>query len=169
MIILGYQGVGKSTLAKESYLTGLRVIDLDSGSFWVDGKRDDNWAKIYCNIAVHLSKQNYIVLMSTHKVVRDEIVRNSSIDRSDVLVLFPALELRDLWISKLEERYNESKLDKDYKAWRNAVECYEENISDLQNFAKENFINECRLVKMDYDLYPTIANMYKESIVKKMA
>ena len=56
MIAIGYQGIGKSTLCNKG--SG-RYIDLESGNFWVDGKRDDNWASIYANIAEHLSKQGY--------------------------------------------------------------------------------------------------------------
>lgn len=38
MIVIGYQGIGKSTLANKD----LRFIDLESGNFWVDGKRADD-------------------------------------------------------------------------------------------------------------------------------
>ena len=38
MIIIGYQGIGKSTLAGHN-----SVIDLESGNFWNDGKRIDDW------------------------------------------------------------------------------------------------------------------------------
>lgn len=37
MIIIGYQGIGKSTLAKNS----LKYIDLESGNFWINGERDE--------------------------------------------------------------------------------------------------------------------------------
>ena len=66
MIVIGYQGIGKSTLANKD----LRFIDLESGNFWVDGKRADDWYKPYCQIAEHLSRQGYIVFTSSHEVVR---------------------------------------------------------------------------------------------------
>ena len=53
MIISGYQGIGKSTLAKNSN----KYIDLESGNFWIDGERQENWYKIYCKIAAHLSNK----------------------------------------------------------------------------------------------------------------
>ena len=58
MIVIGYQGVGKSTLAGKDY----RFIDLESGCFWVDGPngervRADDWYKAYCQVAVDLSDQ----------------------------------------------------------------------------------------------------------------
>lgn len=94
MIIFGYPGIGKSTLVKESYLTGLRVIDLESSNFFVDGQRPDNWAEIYCNIAKDLSRQNYIVLVSTHKAVREALFKER-LDE-EVAVIYPSLDLKDV-------------------------------------------------------------------------
>ena len=47
MIIIGYQGIGKSTLAnnKNGY------IDLESSSFWNNGTRIPDWHIYYCRIA----------------------------------------------------------------------------------------------------------------------
>ena len=52
MIIIGYQGIGKSTLAGKDN----KFIDLESGNFWVNGERVENWYIPYCQIAEHLSK-----------------------------------------------------------------------------------------------------------------
>ena len=35
MIVIGYQGIGKSSLAGRDH----KYVDLESGNFWVDGKR----------------------------------------------------------------------------------------------------------------------------------
>jgi ABC-type proline/glycine betaine transport system ATPase subunit len=56
-VVVGYQGIGKSTLAFHNN----RVIDLESSNFFVDGERPANWHIIYCNIARALCKQGYIV------------------------------------------------------------------------------------------------------------
>ena len=69
MIIIGYQGIGKSTLAN----CNLNYVDLESSNFYIDGKRADDWYKPYCKIAEHLSQQGYYVFVSSHKVVRDEL------------------------------------------------------------------------------------------------
>ena len=66
MIYVGYQGIGKSSIAGKN-----KCIDLESGNFWVDGKRDENWYIIYCNIAQHLSEQGYNVFLSSHKLLID--------------------------------------------------------------------------------------------------
>lgn len=123
MIIIGYQGIGKSTLAR----CNLNYIDLESSNFWIDGKRADDWYKPYCKIAEHLSRQGYIVFVSSHKVVRDEL-KNCS---ETVMCCVPTLELKDFWVNKLFERFAKSQASKDYKAWKNAEDCYEENIKDI--------------------------------------
>ena len=112
MIIIGYQGIGKSTLAGRD-----KFIDLESGNFWVDGKRAEDWYKPYCQIAEHLSAQGFTVFTSSHEVVRKQL-RNS---KEKVFVAFPSLELKDCWIEKLKMRWEDTQLDKDYKAYMNAL------------------------------------------------
>ena len=122
MIIIGYQGIGKSTLA------GYKdCIDLESGNFWIDGKRAEDWYIPYCKIANHLSEQGYIVFVSSHEVVRKELQKSEE----RVVAICPAVELRDEWVAKLEERYNQSGLEKDYKAWKNAKDRYVDNIYEI--------------------------------------
>ena len=125
MIVIGYQGIGKSTLANND----LRFVDLESGNFWVDGKRAEDWYKPYCQIAEHLSKQGYIVFTSSHEVVRNQL-KNSE---EHVICCVPALHLKEEWIKKLKDRYEESGLDKDYKAFMNAEDRYTENITEIAN------------------------------------
>ena len=123
MIVVGYQGIGKSTLAKNHF----QCVDLESSNFFVDGKRDDNWYKVYANIAKHLSEQGKIVFMSSHKVIR-EYMNEQNIEFT---VICPSLELKYKWLKKLESRYEDTKKDKDYRAWQNAVSGYDEQIKDL--------------------------------------
>lgn len=128
MIIIGYQGIGKSTLAGKD-----NCIDLESGNFWVDGKRAEDWYIPYCQIANHLSAQGYTVFVSSHEVVRREL--ENSEER--VVTVIPAVELRDPWCEKLLERYMLTELDKDFKAWRNAEERYVENIYEIMDSVGE--------------------------------
>jgi len=141
MILVGYQGVGKSTLAKDR----LDCIDLESGCFWHDGKRPDDWYIYYCQIAEHLSAQGYMVFVSSHKVVRDYLKENS---KEKLYVVYPALHLKDVWCTKLKERYESTNLEKDYKAWKNAEDRYIENIRELM----ASGIPHIELVAMSYDL-----------------
>ena len=140
MIIIGYQGIGKSTLAKDS----LKYIDLESRNFWINGERDEQWYKPYCNIANHLSAQGYTVFTSSHKEVREELKNSSEI----VKIAFPALELKTDWLIRLTNRYNESMLEKDYKALMNASLYYEDNINDLMNEPFDKII----INNIDYNL-----------------
>lgn len=140
MIIIGYQGIGKSTLAKDSW----KYIDLESGNFWVNGERDEQWYKPYCNIANHLSAQGYTVFTSSHKEVREELKNSSEV----VKIAFPALELKTDWLIRLTNRYNESMLEKDYKALINASLYYEDNINDLINEPFDKIV----INNIDYNL-----------------
>ena len=88
MIVVGYQGIGKSTLTGRD----CKYIDLESGNFWIDGRRADDWYKPYCKIAEHLSEQGYIVFVSSHETVRQYLVENS---RELVALVYPSIELKD--------------------------------------------------------------------------
>ena len=138
MIYVGYQGIGKSSISGKN-----NCIDLESGNFWVDGNRANDWYKIYVNIAEHLSNQGYKVFMSSHKVVREELNKR----RIEFKVIMPSIFLKEQWIKRLQQRYDKSHLEKDYKALMNAKECYEENIEDL---LQENHI--IQIQDMNYDL-----------------
>lgn len=125
VIITGYQGIGKSSLANRE--SG--YIDLESGNFWVNGKRAEDWYIPYCNIALHLAEQGYRVFVSSHAVVTSYL---SSIPRTvDLYACYPSFSLREQWVSKLKRRYDDSRLEKDFKAWRNAEEKYNENIGAM--------------------------------------
>lgn len=127
MIYTGYQGIGKSTLAGKN-----NFIDLESGNFWIDGTRPENWHKYYANIAKHLSEQGFKVLTSSHKVVRDYLKEINA----DFVAITPNVKLKDAWVKKLEDRYNISKSDKDFKAFKNAETMYEENVRGLMQEKK---------------------------------
>ena len=139
MIYVGYQGIGKSTIAHKIP----NAIDLESGNFFVDGYRHEDWFKVYANIAYHLSNQGKIVLTSSHKQLRVYMSKMGI----PFTVVFPALELRKQWIAKLKQRWEETKRDKDFRAWANAHEKYNENIKDLSKEKSKVIITD-----MDYSL-----------------
>ena len=145
MIIIGYQGIGKSTLAGKN-----NCIDLESGNFWIPNKetgcadRADNWYIPYCQIANHLSEQGYTVFVSSHEVVRNELKKS----KEKVFVVCPSVELKEQWIEKLRNRYETTGLDKDFKALANAEDRYVDNINEL---VFGNFV-AYEIEDMDYDL-----------------
>lgn len=67
MIICGYAGIGKSFLANNV----ARVIDLESTPFETDWER-------YAKCAIHYDKNGYIVLLSCHQGLRDELERQKA-------------------------------------------------------------------------------------------
>lgn len=141
MIVIGYQGIGKSTLAGRDN----KFIDLESSNFRVDGKRADDWYKPYCQVAEHLSQQGYIVFVSSHEVVRKQLENSSE----NIVLAYPSIELKDEWICKLEERYKGTGLEKDYRALMNAKDRYEENIKELEDI---KCFSRMKFIQMNYDL-----------------
>ena len=132
MIIIGYQGIGKSSLAGPH----LGYIDLESSNFKVDGMKIEGWQKIYCNIAKHLSRQGFKVFVSSHIGVRKEL-RNCN---EDVVIIYPNLELKDEWIDKLRKRYIETHGDKDYNVLLDAELFYEDKIKSLMEEKFEHIV-----------------------------
>lgn len=144
MIIIGYQGIGKSTLAGKH-----NSIDLESGNFWVDGKRDPLWYKAYCNIALHLHRQGFVVMTSSHEIVREYFKQiMTQEDRRATFVCCPDVWLKNAWLNKLEERYRTTQLDKDFKAWKNAEDRFVDNINELMTSGFKTIVLET----MSYDL-----------------
>lgn len=126
MIIIGYQGIGKSSVS------GIQseCIDLESSNFWNNGKRPDDWYIYYCNIALDLSRQGYTVFTSSHKEVRDYLLGTTY----DIVTVFPETWLEEEWIARLRCRYDNEPSEKNYKALMNAVDRYRDNINELRDW-----------------------------------
>ena len=143
MIIMGYPGIGKTTVSKDDY----RFIDLDSDAFKHRGLfRDKNWAEHYCNTALFLSGQGYCVFVSTHPEVRRKII---SMEPCSVLC-YPHIELKEDWIRRLHERYDGMRNRQTHNAWRRAADFYESDIQELM--ACSACRNHIILSSMDYNL-----------------
>jgi len=152
MIYVGYQGIGKSSLANKNK----GYIDLESGNLWYyneDGeeRRDTHWYKLYVNFAIHLSEQGHDVFVSSHKIVREELSRRGV----DFVVICPDKSLKDEWLTKLHLRYMMTDKIKDYKAYMNAKEMFDENIDDLMQEKHVHLIKD-----KDYILQNEIKMFY---------
>ena len=156
MIVIGYQGIGKSTLASKS----LMYIDLESSSFWFDDPetkqkiRHVMWYVMYCNVAEDLSRQGYTVFVSSHQPVRERLSKSDEY----VIACVPALDLKDEWIERLRSRYENSGLEKDYKAYMNAVDSFTENVTEIMNSGFD--VLEIR--DMNYDLKTILESINPE-------
>lgn len=152
MIIIGYPGIGKSTLSKKDK----KYVDLDSSLFWkhengIPVKKPD-WIFYYSKVAESLSQQGYIVFVCSRKEVRDYLKTYTS---EKICSIYPSVVLKDEWIKKLEERYNNSELDKDLRALNHVKSSFIEDIKsmDYENSYNEKYIrNSIKITDMSYDL-----------------
>ena len=131
LIIIGYQGIGKSSFAS----CGNKTIDLESSNFKIDGERDDNWYVIYCRIAVSLAKQGYIVFTSSHRVVVEEFTKYGNLDDDyTIVIVAPHHGLEDQWVKKLHQRWIADKEnEKNYIAYKDAKENFQKEICWLSS------------------------------------
>lgn len=148
MIIIGYPGIGKSTLSGRDH----KYIDLESSNFKINGERSDNWYKVYCKVAEDLSRQGYIVFVSCHSVVK-EALRGSG---EDVAVAFPVGALEKEWIAKLRDRYEQTNSFKDKMAYERARDHFYEDVVSLLNYPTRHHV---WLTSMNYDLELEIIRM----------
>lgn len=166
MIITGYQGIGKSTLAK----TNNKIIDLESSSFWKyeedvnlnktgNKTRPDDWYIYYCQVAQNLSAQGYIVFVSCHQEVRDWL---SSHNSEKFCAIFPSKKIKEDWLNRLENRYKESQTEKDLRAYEHAKKSYDNDIYRLWyecQYNVEYYHNVAIIDDMDYDLQKLVDSL----------
>ena len=128
MIIIGYQGIGKSFVAgvESGY------IDLESSSFCINGKKHDDWYVPYCRVALELSQQGFTVFVSSHKEVREYLIRH--IFGNHIICVFPEPQLQADWIKRLQKRYNDDPSEKNYRALINAKDRYKENVEEMKSW-----------------------------------
>lgn len=126
MIIVGYPCIGKSTYANSHAYS---VIDLESSDFIKDG----SWVESYCNVAIDLSKHGYDVFVSSHDAVRKQLLKSGY---EFVFAIYPSLEIKDEWIERLHNRYLNTELEKDYRAWQRAASYYDEDVTAFKKDAK---------------------------------
>ena len=91
MIFCGYAGVGKSTAASKF----IRVVDLESTPFQKD------W-ETYARVAKHMSDHGYIVLVSCHNELREELRRIGA----QYMVVYPEKNQKEIYRQRYVERGN---------------------------------------------------------------
>ena len=144
MIIIGFPGIGKSTLACNDY----RFVDLESSYFKPVNNKNDDWVVDYCKLAEFLSKNGGIVFISSHKAVRDYIARMRT--NEHVACVFPSERIKEQWVKKLGDRYMESGLDKDYRAFIRARDHYDDDIREL--YADNGISYKWIITNINYNL-----------------
>jgi broad-specificity NMP kinase len=154
MIIIGFPGIGKSsvTRAYEGDANTTGYIDLESSNF----VKDDNWVKEYCDLALDLDLQGYNVFVSSHKNVREYLVEKQDIFPY-IMVIFPSKEIRTEWLNRLESRYMKCKTDKNERALSYMRNNFDDAVDEMEHDAivhkvlitKEN-MNDLKKAMVDY-------------------
>lgn len=148
-IIIGYPGVGKSTLCSKN--SEHRFIDLESSNFH-DGKEPEKWYCFYAQVAEDLASQGYNVFVSSHYDVVMALKMNVSNPDVQVIAVCPSLEIESDWVEKLKTRYHESGLDKDRRAYYRAIEHYKDDVGGLLDCG----FKVIPITDINYDLYTLI-------------
>lgn len=138
MIIVGYQGIGKSSVARNN----LSFIDLESSSFFVNGRRDFDWYVVYAQIAERLSKQGYTVFVSSHQVLRDWLASSTE----KVVEIYPSHEIKEDWLRRLKYRLIINPSEKNKRAYEGAVGYYDANIDSFEEDRGHYLYMELRTV-----------------------
>ena len=148
MIIIGYPGVGKTSLAGRYN----QYIDLESSN-WnsPDNTKPDMWWWSYGKVAEDLSRQGYRVFVSCHPSVQKYFEESNEY----VMVLYPSLELKEEWIKRVADRYDRDCSMKNLAALNN-VELYYDN--QIRLLDDSQFKNKLVLKDMNYTLDNEIDN-----------
>ena len=158
MIIIGYPGVGKTEAAK--LFPGV-VIDLESSECIYKPEKEKEYTydktmtiassvtsnyhdyyvsdevkefNTYCKIAEYLSKNNKIVLVSSHKAIQDYFCKS----KEPVYVCYPDKEIKKEWIQFLRGRYITDDSKKNYNAYMRATNNFDD---DIDYMSTRGFIN----------------------------
>ena len=120
IIISGFQGIGKTTYAKSHPNT----VDLESSNF---DKTNEKWYLDYCRTALDLMEKGHTVFVSSHKIVRDYLLRQTPY----YIMVCPTMEMKDVWIQDLADRYKMDPTPKNYRAWKAAEFDYDNYIKEI--------------------------------------
>ena len=135
LIICGYPGVGKSSIAGWN-----NCIDLESSWFSYDkqGNRiypEEEWVENYCSMAINLASQGYTVLVSTHQAVINQLRESKWIlvrDRVRVVIFVPRSDMKKAWVERLVNRYLESDEDVDLRAFVGGIQYWESKMATIR-------------------------------------
>lgn len=112
MIICGFPGVGKTTMAKIS-----NWIDLESTPF------EKNWL-LYANVAKHMSNSGYTVMVSTHEEMLDALEQLEA----SYTVIVPPLADKATYRARYIQRGNDQafidNVMNNWDAWLRRICCW---------------------------------------------
>ena len=155
MIIIGFPGIGKSSVTRaydgDTNTTG--YIDLESSNF----VKDDSWVKEYCDLAIDLELQGYNVFVSSHKAVREYLAEKQDIF-PDIMEVFPSKEMRTEWLNRLESRYMKCKTFKNERALNYMRNNFDTAVNEME---RDAIVHKVRITKENMnDLKKTMADYW---------
>lgn len=145
MIIAGYPGIGKTTLANKNN----SVIDLESSHF--RGIKD--WYKYYIEVAKSLSRQGFTVFVSTHPAVIERLI--TTVPDKYTGLIYPSIKLKDKWVEKAGERLTSKPSDKNYRAYVRVFENFEDDVKYFESYN----IKKIEIDDIDYKLGDVVERM----------
>jgi hypothetical protein len=152
MIICGYPCIGKSSISNPEN----QCIDLDSSKYTLpDESKEDNWVQKYCDLAKELSDQGYKVFVSTHDDVRKYLGENYP-DIS--CIIYPVKNLKDHWIERAKNRFEESKDPADERAYQNILNNFDEQIDELDN---DKYLQRMPITDINYNLIDFVNSIHE--------
>lgn len=159
LIVCGYPGVGKSSIAGWN-----NCVDLKSSYFSYRcnmPQKLDYWVPQYCKVAMDLAMQGYTVLTSTHEQVIKYFIEHTqgtelSPSLRGVVVFCPDHRYKPEWVERLNNRLCQDAtnhmstdiLEKDLRALRRVIEHFNEDMDFLYNCGLPVYVPGY----MDYDL-----------------
>ena len=160
LIICGYPGIGKSSIAGWN-----NCIDLESSYFSHDKQGREispmDWQSTYCKLAMDLACQGYTVMVSTHEGVRVEF-KKLKIHRRykdiPIVIFCPRLGMKEEWAIRLVNRYIKTNNEKDLRAFNGAIGLWDIN---MEHMGKQQF-PIYHPESIDYDLRDYILQIRKK-------
>lgn len=154
MIIIGYPGIGKTTLA----LKRSDVVDLESSMFNDDDSvKIPYWYKYYCNVASDLSKQGKIVMVSNHQEVVNYLTQTLD---ENLCFVFPSIDLKSWWISKVKQRMIDDPTIKNHKAFKRVCMRYTTDICKIINIVQSRKYGYWCIENQDYNLADIVDSLH---------
>lgn len=161
MVIVGYQGIGKTTISKASH----KFIDLESSHMFFSetSERPKGWEELYVNYAESLANDGHIVFVSSHPQVREELSKRAKKNGLKVGCIAPSKYLEDKWVDRLQERYSISQTSKDYRAYMGAKMNYESDIDGLEDDVDTLGTSLVRINDLSYNLQDKVCRLLVEA------
>lgn len=127
IIISAFPAVGKSYLYDNQDKLGLKVSDSDSSKFsWIPNsnpkERNPNFPTNYINHIKEIQPNYDLVLVSSHKNVRDSLMENNM----KFIIVYPSKEVKEVYMKRYKQRGNDQSfidmMDKNFESFVDEID-----------------------------------------------